>query len=116
MTKRVYVDRSRYEDYQRCKRLRFHGYHDGPGGMGITSARKPLPLAVGGSVHVGLAVLLRDAQDAMNRLGCTAEELSRLTLWREIEDRAVAEALRDFAKYDLESEQPKPLTGEQSAL
>lgn len=55
--KKIFVDRSRVEAFQRCHRLRWHEYHESD--IGITPSRKPLPLAVGGSVHEGLAELLR---------------------------------------------------------
>lgn len=71
----VYTDRSRIETYQRCPRLRYEEYHRG--GLGIQSAHKPLPLAVGGSVHVGLEHLLLGAG----------------------EDAAVVEALDDFSSH-----------------
>ena len=73
--RRVWTDRSRIEQAQRCMRSRWLGYHQD--GTGIESLRKPLPLAVGGSVHVGLAWLLR---------GHT-------------EDDAATAALADFATY-----------------
>lgn len=92
---KIFVDRSRYEQYGRCPRSRYLEYHAGPERMGIVSARKPLPLAVGSAVHAGLAELLRGKS----------------------EDEAVAAALAEFDKYILESDTPeKPLTGEQSAL
>jgi len=85
VTQRIYVDRSRYEIAQRCARARWYEYHHG--GMGITSARKPLPLAVGSSVHVGLANLLTltigGAYDA-----------------NAVEDFAVKQALADFAQHE----------------
>jgi hypothetical protein len=52
----VWTDRSRVEEYQSCPRRRWYTYHQG--GVGMSPARKSLPLAVGGSVHVGLASLL----------------------------------------------------------
>jgi len=73
MTKVIYTDRSRTESHQRCARLRFLEYHQN--GIGIQPMNKPLPLVVGGSVHVGLEHLL---------LGRT-------------EDQAVAAALSDFS-------------------
>jgi len=74
---RISTDRSRILDYQSCPRRRFLAYHEGNEGLGITSQRKPLPLAVGGAVHEGLAELLRGKS----------------------EDDAVATALADFAAY-----------------
>lgn len=89
MTQKIFVDRSRYEDYQRCNRKRFHAYHDGPERIGIDSLRKPLPLAVGGSVHVGIATLLRSS------MGIPLDELSFLLA----ETHAVRDALANFAQY-----------------
>ena len=56
--KKVFCDRSRVEQFQRCPRSRWLGYHEGPERLGVQGARKPLPLVVGGSVHVGLQHLL----------------------------------------------------------
>lgn len=58
--KRISVDRSRILQYQRCPRKRYYEYH--AEGMGIVTKSKPLPLAVGGAVHEGLAILLREGQ------------------------------------------------------
>jgi len=60
--------------------------------MGITSAQKPLALAVGGAVHEGLAVLLL-AASAPGWEG--SEGQMRLT-----ENLAVREALDDFEQFD----------------
>ena len=87
MTTRIYCDRSRYETAQSCLRRRFYEYHFG--GMGITSARKPLPLAVGGSVHVGLAELLR--------WGVAGSDPHH---GQHMEDKAVAAALADFSQHE----------------
>ena len=76
MTTRIWTDRSRCEQAQRCARSRWLGYHQDV--QGITSMRKSLPLAVGGAVHEGLAVLLGG----------------------DSEDAAVAAALADFAEFD----------------
>jgi len=92
MTTRRYVDRSRYETTQACRRRRWWEYEEG--GRGITSAKKPLPLAVGGAVHEGLAVLLREGQSAMDGPGALTP-----VGWRQIEDNAVAAALADFAQF-----------------
>ena len=75
MATRRYADRSRVETYQRCARARFWEYEHA--GRGLAPVRKPLPLAVGGSVHEGLAVLLSGGD----------------------EEQAVATALADFAKF-----------------
>jgi hypothetical protein len=71
----VWTDRSRVEEYQSCARRRWYTYHQG--GVGMSPARKSLPLAVGGSVHVGLASLLQGAS----------------------EDEAVVDAITDFTRY-----------------
>ena len=73
MTRRVFTDRSRVEQFQRCPRSRYLAYHQD--GRGIQSQRKPLPLVVGGSVHKGLESLLN---------GCD-------------EEQAVLDALTDFS-------------------
>src|SRR5215469_10300668 len=73
--KTVWTDRSRIEAYQRCPRLRWLEYHEQ--GTGIVPVKTPLPLCVGGSVHVGLATLL---------MGMS-------------EDGAVVDALADFATH-----------------
>ena len=75
MTRTIYVDRSRVECYQHCPRERFLRYHQS--GVGLEPSRKPLPLAVGGSVHVGLACLLMGDN----------------------EDSAVAAAIADLGQY-----------------
>jgi len=98
MTTRVYVDRSRYESAQRCLRARFYGYHQN--GMGIQSSRMPLPLAVGSSVHKGLASLLESAQHTyyLHGVGGVLNQLGQAEL--EIhEEAAIAVALADFAQY-----------------
>jgi hypothetical protein len=73
--KKKFTDRSRIETYQRCHRARFLEYHEAK--MGIVSARRPLPLAVGGSCHVGFAILLQGGD----------------------EEVAVKAALEDFGQY-----------------
>jgi hypothetical protein len=91
--RKVFTDRSRIQDYQRCPRLRYLSYHQN--GMGLTSIRTPLPLSVGGSIHEGLAVLLREfiGDAPMPKL---AEARMRL------ENAAVTTALNDFAQYALD--------------
>jgi hypothetical protein len=98
--KTVYTDRSRILAYQQCPRLRYLQYHQD--GTGIESARKPLPLAVGGAVHKGLETLLRDG-GAMWEHGDPAiklpwGELSKVWMTK-IEDDAVAAALADFSTH-----------------
>jgi hypothetical protein len=72
--------------------MRWLEYHESE--MGIVSKRKPLPLAVGGSVHIGFAHLLAACmdpllvEDIVN--GLAANRLSA------IEDKAVGAALADF--------------------
>lgn len=84
--KRLYTDRSRILEFQRCPRRRYLAYTQN--GTGIRSKRMPLPLAVGLSVHVGLESLLIAARDS-----------GQEALTRGMEDIAVAVALADFAQY-----------------
>lgn len=90
-----YVDRSRYETGQRCLRARLYEYS--AEGTGIQSARKPLPLAVGGAVHVGLAALLMGAPehaaviDALTDLSRYAGRLERDATERAASDLPVAD-------------------------
>lgn len=83
MTKRTYTSRSMVETAQRCPRRRWLANYQG--GQGIESVRRPLPLAVGGAVHEGLAALLRACMDPENQSGR-----------HEIEEDAVAAALAAF--------------------
>lgn len=98
MTQRVYTDRSRTESYQRCNRLRFLNYHEA--GTGIESAKKALPLVVGGAVHTGLEHLLRAGQAAISQYGSYAQVPSHI--WAEIEERAVAQGIADFSQHSVE--------------
>jgi hypothetical protein len=95
---KIFVDRSRYETAQRCARARYLEYHHG--GTGITSSRKPLPLAVGSSVHEGLAELLR--------YGVPGPDPHH---GQHVEDRAVAVALADFAEYQNAIDPPEAEQG-----
>jgi hypothetical protein len=110
---RLWTSRSTYLDYQRCKRLRFLAHHAGSALIGLSPKRKSIHLVIGGAVHGGLAVLLRDSSyyiDQVSRL-FPEEPLSRIldmlfieptsdtegkTPARLIEDDAVAEALREL--------------------
>ena len=88
----IATDRSRIETAQRCKRQRFHEYHapNGTSVPGLVPKRISLPLAVGGSVHAGLAELLLRGQRLWD------EGTFDLGRWI-IEDNAVAAALADFS-------------------
>ena len=99
MSNKVWVDRSRYETAQSCARRRWLEYHEAE--TGIVAAKKPLPLAVGSAVHEGLAVLLREGQAAQDddaRAKAGADYVYHAL--PEIEERAVAAALADFAQFD----------------
>lgn len=108
--KRLYTDRSRTETYQHCHRERWWAYeydHGQPGmALGIRPNKLYLPLAVGGSVHVGLAVLLAAGPKIVNP-----------EHWQGLEDDAVEQALADFAQYagalDAQEQGPPqpPVTG-----
>jgi len=95
MTTRIFTDRSRCETAQRCLRARFLNYHEGPSGMGITAAKKPLALAVGGACHVGYSVLLAGGQKVVDMPNPVDS-----MVWRDLEDDAVEQALADFAAFD----------------
>src|ERR1700678_2025101 len=87
--KTVWTDRSRVESHQRCNRLRFLEYHEAQ--KGIVPAKKPLPLAVGGSVHKGLETLLRES---------STRAIAEIAQWLPfVEDSAVSDALADFATH-----------------
>jgi hypothetical protein len=90
---KIFVDRSRIEQMQRCPRRRFLEYHEGAGGMGIAPVKKALPLAVGGSVHVGLETLLREGQEWITNAIAVIPD----NILLQIEEHAVAAALADFA-------------------
>lgn len=92
---RIHTDRSRIETYQRCNRLRFLEYHDQ--GIGIVPAKKALPLVVGGSVHKGLEVLLREGSRHYNHKG--DQWIDGDTVWLAIENDAVDAALADFHQH-----------------
>lgn len=101
MTTKIFVDRSRYETGLTCGRRRWYEYHEGIAHMGIVSVKKPLPLCVGSSVHVGLATLLVNAQACMNNERMRDDlSLPKKNWWLEIEEKAVAAALADFAQYE----------------
>ncbi len=51
------LDRSRLAQYQRCPRAYYWGYVYK--GLGVAPSRRALPLAFGGSMHMGLEQLLR---------------------------------------------------------
>ena len=111
----IYTDRSRYIAYQRCKRLRWLGYHEGEAGLGLTPKKKSIHVVIGSAVHAGMEVLLREGQaavdaymaqwpkssleEALNYIFAVKSSLhgvERPTEARQIEDRAVAAALADF--------------------
>src|SRR5579864_2522474 len=106
MTRRVWTDRSRIESYQRCRRLRLLQYSQD--GTGIDGMNKPLPLAVGSSVHVGLAELLRGSM----------KPIYNMEDWLGLEETAVKAALADFAQHSAtleldttEQSQMQPIAG-----
>ena len=63
MTQTIYTDRSRVQTAQRCRRLRWLGYHEGTAGVGLVPVKKSIHLVVGGAVHAGLELLLREGQE-----------------------------------------------------
>lgn len=95
-----YVDRSRIETTQHCARERWLRYEQD--GTGIEPLRKSIYLIVGGSVHVGLAVLLQQGQIAY------AGGHTEPAVWRIVEEAAVAAALADFALVSATGIEPPP--------
>ncbi len=119
MAKILYTSRTPVQQYQRCKRLRWLGNYEGAAGQGLEPARKSSHLVVGGAVHAGMEVLLRDGQAALDEAtsakmvdGVTGAVLDLggqldwlfvnskyadgRTLAQVIEDRAVTAALAEF--------------------
>lgn len=107
----IYTDRSRVIAAQRCRRLRWLSYHEGKDGvgLGLEPAKKSIHLVVGGAVHAGMEVLLRDGQAAIDlAAGETLDaKLANVfdvagengkTVARTIEDRAVRAALVALAE------------------
>lgn len=97
MTTRIYIDRSRIIERERCPRRRWLTYHQDGGG--IVPAKTPLPLAVGGAVHAGLATLLRASMefDEAVRAMVLAGDAPQTMVG--IEELAVKDALAEFQKY-----------------
>jgi hypothetical protein len=107
--KTVRTDRSRIIQFQRCPRSRWLGYHQDS--TGLSSATTPLPLAVGSSVHEGLAELLRLASaspDYNPAIPATTVHPTELS----IENSAVLVALTDFSQYKRAIELPTAETAE----
>jgi len=100
---RIFVDRSRVEEFQHCPRRRYLAYHQD--GRGIVPAKKALPLAVGGAVHRGLEVLLTAGAHLYTneqphvRDGQEVHVEYMPGTWRKVEDAAVTAALADFSAY-----------------
>lgn len=123
----IYTSRTPYQAYQRCKRMRWNSTHEGPRGVGLEPRRKSLHLVVGGAVHAGMEVLLREGQQALDAMAeeakfqkletSLAADLDILfpngrTKAREIEDRAVVAALADLTQemaegVELDAEEAK---------
>lgn len=95
----VFTDRSRIEDFQRCPRKRYLTYHQN--GKGVVPVKTPLPLAVGGSVHAGLAALLMQVTrvESTDNYPSVSVIFDDTTVMRLIEDEAVRAALADFQQY-----------------
>lgn len=107
MPQTIYTDRSRIQTYQRCPRKRWLEYHEGAEARGLAPAKKSIHLVLGGAVHTGLEVLLREGQAAMammagNDLPAKLDNLfvelrgAIQTVARQIENRAVTAALADL--------------------
>lgn len=112
MSQIVYADRSRTLARDRCRRMRYLEYHAGPARVGLVPRRKSIHLLIGGAVHVGMEVLLREGQAAVDR-HCAAFEVDHVAALtvlfdsltpsgqspaRLIEDAAVLLALESLRK------------------
>lgn len=95
MTQRIYTDRSRIITRERCPRRRWIEFHEA--GTGIVPSRTPLPLAVGGAVHAGLAVLLEGAQSMISTSPIGAFDW--VVDGAHLEDDAVKIALAEFSTH-----------------
>jgi len=135
MPQTLFTSRSAVLCYQRCRRLRYLEYYAGPEGIGLQPARKSSHLVVGGAVHAGLEVLLREGQRWLDRnLHCLEagkvatldEQLEFLfvqsrgladgkTVARQIEDAAVGAALVEFEKEWAEGVEMDPEEARQRA-
>ena len=117
MTQVLYTSRTPTQQYQRCKRLRWLATEEGPDGRGLEPVKKSVHLVVGGAVHAGMEVLLREGQreldnvrnnmtgadssvqDQLNVMFTTSRvDAAGTTFARNIENMAVAAALAEFAK------------------
>ena len=97
MTIKIWVDRSRVLERERCSRKRWLVYHES--GTGIVPKRTPLALGVGGAVHAGQAVLVWEGNILYTldpRIFDHADGMAKL---RQLEDKAVAAALADFSSH-----------------
>jgi hypothetical protein len=135
MTKILYTSRSAVISTQRCRRLRWLEYFEGAEGVGLTPARKSSHLVVGGAVHAGMEILLREGQATLDQLAAqppdsTLEgQLTMLfdlptektgktgrTLARRIENQAVAAALGELDRAWSEGVELDPEEARQRAL
>lgn len=114
MTQIIYVDRSRGLARDRCKKMRWLEYHAGPAHVGLVPVCKSIHLLIGGAVHAGMEVLLREGQkflddfaqqipelelpDALSALFDRPEGTTGPTPARLIEDAAVLLALESLRK------------------
>lgn len=139
MTKKIWIDRSRSLDYRRCHRLRYLTYHSGSQHLGLVPVRKSIHLVLGGAVHAGLEVLLRESQAWLNESRYCVDNAGQAstldqqlqfffvdsrgivdgkTVVRQIEDAAVAAALADLAeasKGGVEVDTQEQAAGSQTA-
>jgi hypothetical protein len=135
--RRIWVDRSRTVDRDRCQRLRYLAYHAGSEHRGLAPVRKSIHLVLGGAVHAGLEVLLREGQReiyhiATNMTGpnsSIAEQLEvlfvtsrgpgQITFARNIENMAVVAALTELAEasaHGVDLDDMERLEQQQAAL
>src|SRR5271154_6007840 len=118
---KLWTSRSQYLSAQRCSRLRYLEYHAGSAGIGLAPTRKSIHLVIGGAVHAGLEVLLREGQAALDwhkslftdctdaaaievlfNGVCEDDNGNPIKYARAIEDRAVVAALAELALMSTE--------------
>lgn len=135
-SRRIWIDRSRHEDKHRCARLRWLGYHAGSQHRGLQPVRKSIHLVLGGAVHAGLEVLLREGQRELAHIAqdmthsdsiqmnldvlfVTSRASGQVTFAKNIEDLAVAAALADLhesTRYGVELDDLERLETAQQQL
>lgn len=110
------VDRSRHKvGVGRCPRQRYHGYHGGPTGYGITTRADSLPLATGIYVHEGVAafgqiMLQHDRLPSLEETRAIVAE-TRAAYVRRVEERGFRGILGSDTTEETITEQSALISG-----